>query len=99
MLLNIIGILTWGGGVHSTNGWAQLEKDDNLDEAIRTSIVAYVKPLKVAWGVWNQTLKSNKCNGTKKKGCNIKVSRFKNYLWMVCLHISTIFLIKIICIF
>jgi len=23
-----------GGGVHSTNGWAQLEKNDNLDEAI-----------------------------------------------------------------
>jgi hypothetical protein len=39
-----------------------LEKDENLVEAIWASKVAYAKLLKVAWGVWHWTLKSNEHN-------------------------------------
>jgi hypothetical protein len=42
------------------------EKDENLVEAIRASRLTYVKLLKVAWGVWHWTLKSNKRNQAKE---------------------------------
>jgi hypothetical protein len=42
------------------------EKDENLVEAIWANKLAYAKPLKVAWGIWHWTLKSNKCNQAKK---------------------------------
>jgi hypothetical protein len=48
------------------SAWAHLEKDENLVEIVWASKVAYAKPLKVAWGIWNWTLESNKCNQTKK---------------------------------
>ncbi len=59
MLLGIIRILTWGVGFIPQNAWACFEKDENL---VETSIVAYAKPLKVAWGIQNWTLEFNKCN-------------------------------------
>jgi hypothetical protein len=48
------------------NAWAHLEKDKNLVETIQASKVAYTKPIKVAWGIWNWTLESNKCNQVKE---------------------------------
>jgi hypothetical protein len=62
ILLGIIGILAWGVGFILQSAWARLEKDENLVEIIRASKVAYAKHLKVARGVWNWTLESNKCN-------------------------------------
>ncbi len=62
ILLGIIGILAWGFGFIPQSAWARLEKDKNLVETIWTSRIAYVKPLKIAWGAWNQTLEFNKCN-------------------------------------
>jgi hypothetical protein len=59
MLLGIIGILTWGVGFIPQSAWACFENDENL---VETSIVAYAKPLKVAWGIQNWTLESNKRN-------------------------------------
>jgi hypothetical protein len=53
ILLGIIGILTWGVGFIPQSAWAHLEKDENLVETIQASIIAYAKPLKVAWGVQN----------------------------------------------
>jgi len=53
ILLGIIGIPTWGVGFIPQSAWARLEKDENLVETIQASIVAYVKSLKLAWGVWN----------------------------------------------
>jgi hypothetical protein len=50
MLLGIVGILAWGVGFIPQSAWAHLEKDENLVEAIRTSRLTNVKPLKVAWG-------------------------------------------------
>jgi hypothetical protein len=65
MLLGIIGILAWGVGFIPQSAWAHLEKNENLVEAIRTSRLAYVRLLKVAWGAWHCTLKSNKHNQAK----------------------------------
>ncbi len=56
ILLGIIGILAWGVGFIPQNAWACLEKDENLVETIQASIIAYAKPLKVAWGARNWTL-------------------------------------------
>jgi len=58
----------WHGGMGfiPQGAWVHLEKDENLVEAIQTSILAYVKPLKVAWGTWHWTLESNKCNQAKQ---------------------------------
>jgi hypothetical protein len=50
VLLGIIGIPAWGVGFIPQSAWASLEMDENLVETIRTSRVAYAKPLKVAWG-------------------------------------------------
>jgi hypothetical protein len=51
ILLGIIGIPAWGVGFIPQSAWACLEKDENLVEIIRASIIAYAKPLKVGWGV------------------------------------------------
>jgi hypothetical protein len=66
ILLGIIGILTWGLGFIPQSAWVHFEKDENLVEIMRASIVAYVKPLKVTWGVQNWTLESNKRNRIKE---------------------------------
>jgi hypothetical protein len=66
ILLNMIGILTWGVGFIPQSAWVHLEKDKNLVEIIWASKVAYAKPLKVTWGVRNSTLESNKCNRAKE---------------------------------
>jgi hypothetical protein len=55
-----------GGGVHPTKCMSALWKDENLVEAIWANILAYVKPLKVAWGASHWTLKSNKRNQAKE---------------------------------
>jgi hypothetical protein len=62
ILLGIIGILAWGVGFIPQSAWACLEKNENLVETIQASKIAYAKPLKLAWGVRNWTLESNKCN-------------------------------------
>jgi hypothetical protein len=66
ILLGIIGIPTWGVGFIPQSAWAHFEKDENLVETIRASRVAYAKPLKLAWGVRNWTLESNKRNQIKE---------------------------------
>jgi hypothetical protein len=48
------------------SAWAHLEKDKNLVETILVGRIAYAKPLKVACGVWNWTLESNKCDQIKE---------------------------------
>jgi hypothetical protein len=65
ILLGSIGIPTWGVGFIPQSAWARLEKDENLVETIWASRVVYVKPLKLAWGVRDWTLESNKCNRVK----------------------------------
>ncbi len=65
ILLGIVGISTWGVGFIPQSAWACFEKDENLIETIQASRVAYAKPLKIAWGVRNWTLESNKHNQAK----------------------------------
>jgi hypothetical protein len=62
IMLGIIGILAWGMGFIPQNAWAHFEKDEDLVETNRASRVVYAKLLKVAWGVRDWTLESNKCN-------------------------------------
>jgi len=66
ILLGIIRILAWGVGFIPQSAWEHLEKDKNLVETIRASKITYAKTLKVAWGVWNWTLESNKRNRVKE---------------------------------
>ncbi len=66
ILLGIVGIPTWGVGFIPQSAWARLEKDKNLVDTIRASRVAYAKPLKLARGVRNWTLESNKRNRVKE---------------------------------
>jgi hypothetical protein len=66
ILLGIIGIPTWGVGFIPQSAWERLEKDENLVETIWASRIAYAKPLKVAWGLRNWTLESNKRNQVKE---------------------------------
>ena len=66
ILLGIIGIPTWGVGFIPQSAWACLEKDKNLVETIQASRIVYAKLLKVAWGVQNWTLESNKHNQVKE---------------------------------
>jgi hypothetical protein len=66
ILLGIIGIRTWGVGFIPQSAWAHLEKNESLVETIHASIVTYAKPLKIAWGVRNWTLESNKRNRIKE---------------------------------
>jgi hypothetical protein len=71
------------------NAWVRLEKDENLVEAIWASKIAYAKPLKVAWGIWHWTLKSNKCNQPKEMGA---ISKYHNskiiHGWYISILIS-----------
>jgi hypothetical protein len=64
--LGIIGIPAWGVGFIPQSAWAHIEKDENLVETIRANKITYAKPLKVAWGIWNWTLESNKHNRVKE---------------------------------
>jgi hypothetical protein len=66
ILLDIIGIPTWGVGFIPQSAWACLEKDESLVETIWASRVIYAKPSKLAWGAQNWTLESNKCNRVKE---------------------------------
>jgi hypothetical protein len=53
ILFGIIGIPSWGVGFIPQSVWVHLKKDKNLVETIWASIIAYVKPLKVAWRIQN----------------------------------------------
>jgi hypothetical protein len=75
--VGIIGIPAWGVRFIPQSAWACLEKDNNLVERIRANIVAYVKPLKVAWGAQNWTLESNKRNQIKEMDAISKYHNFK----------------------
>jgi len=76
-MLGIIRILAWGMGFIPQGAWVHLEKDENLVEVTQISRLAYVKPLKVAWGTWHWTLESNKCNQAKQMDAISKYHDFK----------------------
>jgi hypothetical protein len=93
MLLGIIGILEWGVGFIPQSAWVCLEKDENLLEIIWASRVTYAKPLKVAWGVQNWTLESNKHNQAKEMDV---ISKYHDseiiYGWYISILIFFLFL-------
>ncbi len=59
-LLNLIGILGWGVGFIPPNAFSWIKKDGDLVGTIHISKVGDAKPFKVAWEVWNWSLKFNK---------------------------------------
>jgi len=65
-----------GVGFIPQSAWACFEKDENLVETIRASKVTYAKPLKLAWGIQNWTLESNKSNRVKKMDV---ISKYHNF--------------------
>jgi hypothetical protein len=75
--LGIIEIPAWGVGFIPQSAWARLEKDDNLVETIWASRIAHAKPLKLAWGAQNWTLKSNKRNQVKEMDAISKYHDFE----------------------
>jgi hypothetical protein len=97
ILLGIIGFPAWGVGFIPQSLWACLEKDENLVETIWASGVAYAKHLKLAWGVWNWTLKSNKGNRVKEMDA---ISKYHNFEIIHGQYISILFLFlkNIVCI-
>jgi hypothetical protein len=66
-----------GVGFIPQSAWARLEKDKNLVETIWASIIAYAKPLKVAWGAQNWTLEFNKHNRVKEMDAISKYHDFE----------------------
>jgi hypothetical protein len=106
ILLGIIGIPTWGVGFIPQSAWARLEKDKNLVETIRASRITYAKPLKLAWGVRNWTLESNKRNQIKEMDAiskyhdseiihgryiSILLKKFKNIVCILTLECNLFF--------
>ncbi len=52
-LLKVLGLNAWGVGSVSQNAISQMEKDDNLQEIIRSTRCVYARQLKMAWDVKN----------------------------------------------
>jgi hypothetical protein len=65
-----------GVGFIPQNAWVHFEKNENLVEVIQASKVVYAKLLKVAWGIWNMTLESKKCNQIKEMDA---ISKYHNF--------------------
>ncbi len=89
ILLGIIGILAWGVGFIPQSAWARLEKDKNLVQTIQASRIANAKLLKLAWGVQNWTLESNKHNRVKEMDV---ISKYHDYEIIHRWYISIFFL-------
>ncbi len=88
------------GGVHPRKCMGVPERDEKIVETIRANRDVYTKPLKVAWGVQNWTLESNKCNQAKEMNAISKyhdskiihgrcISIFINFpFFLHCLHLN-----------
>jgi hypothetical protein len=52
-LLQVLGLNAWGVGSVHRDGISRMEKDENLQEMIRSTRFAYAQRLKMAWDVKN----------------------------------------------
>jgi hypothetical protein len=59
-LLKVLGFNAWGMGNVSQNATSQIEKDEDLQEIIRSTHCVYARRLKMAWDVKNWDQESSK---------------------------------------
>jgi hypothetical protein len=59
-LLQVLGFNAWGMGSVPRDPISRIEKDENLQEMIRSTHFAYARRLKMAWDVKNWDRKCNK---------------------------------------
>jgi len=60
----VLGINAWGVRNMPQNATSKMEKDENLQEMIRSTHFTYARGLKMAWDVKNWDQKSIKANQT-----------------------------------
>ncbi len=65
-LLQVLGFNAWGMGSMSQDPISRIEKDEDLQEMIRSTHFAYAGRLKMAWDVKNWDRKCNKISKTKE---------------------------------
>ncbi len=53
-LLQVLGLNAWGLGSVLRDVTSQMEKDENLQEMIRSTRCVYARQLKMAWDVKNK---------------------------------------------
>jgi len=61
-LLQVLGLTAWGVGSVTRDATSRMEKDEDLQEMIRSTCYVYARQLKKAWDVKNLDRKSNKAN-------------------------------------
>ncbi len=59
-LLKVLGFNAWGMGNVSQNATSRIEKDEDLQEIIRSTHCVYARRLKMAWDVKNWDQESSK---------------------------------------
>jgi hypothetical protein len=64
-LLKVMGLNAWGMGSVFQNATSRMEKDEDLQEIIRSTRCVYPRRSKMAWDVKHWDRKSNKVNWTK----------------------------------
>jgi hypothetical protein len=65
-LLKVLGLNAWGVGNVSQNATSRMEKDEDLQEIIRSTRCVYARRLKMAWDVKNWDRESSKASRTYK---------------------------------
>ncbi len=65
-LLQMLGLNVWGMGNVLRDATSQMEKDENLQEMIRTTHFVYAWWLNMAWDVKNWDWESTKASWTQK---------------------------------
>jgi len=65
-LLQVLGFNVWGVGNVPRNVTSQMEKDEDLQEMIRSTRLVYARRLKMAMDVKNWDRKSSQANRTKQ---------------------------------
>ncbi len=65
-LLQMLGLNAWGVGTVPQNATSQMEKDEDLQEIIRSTHCIYARRLKMAWDVRNWDRESSTANWTEQ---------------------------------
>ncbi len=61
-LLQVLGLTAWGVGSVARNATSRMEKDEDLQEMIRSTRCVYARELKKAWDIKNWDRESYKTN-------------------------------------
>ncbi len=77
-MLQVLGCNVWGMGNVLRNATSRMEKDENLQEMIRTTRFTYAWWLKMAWDVKNWDRKSIKASWTEELTNVLKIIKNNN---------------------